>query len=201
MEHESGTQAILAGLKAKAIEVGVASERRDKAFNELTSAEGELLAAVVEAVRPALRAISSRIPTSGGVQAMGDVNRQRDLPTTYWEIPGFCVDDDRPGPQEDQVRDNGGSYTGADIFLLVDGTFVRLQYEGRWSRWQGSTSEWNVRASTLTATEVANITDVDEAIERLSKALDRQLEGGTERRAAKASARAEKVRAIRSLLQ
>jgi hypothetical protein len=185
-------------IKAKADRV--AAEHADvlAAKDAEEAAEAALLEKVVEAVRPALRALASRVKTADRVEHFADVDRQRETETlATWR--GLCLTG-TPGPLRDNPRDNRGSYEGSDLFLLVDGTFVELAYGGSWSRWQGSSWGWKTTERTMTIAEVAHEYKLEPIVEALSEALDQHTQGGRPARAKAMRERAAKLAALVALI-
>lgn len=176
----------LDGLVKKVVEV---AEARSQAVEEETKAEVELLTLVVEKVKPALGVLCTRI-----------VGSNADGAKLFLPRRGVCVDDDKPGPVRDDRSKTRGEYVGADLYLMEDATFERLTYEGRWSNWEGESSEWTVSTKVLSVLEVVETSNIDDVIERLARLLKSHAEGGGLTRAAKARERAKKISAIVDLL-
>jgi len=117
----------------------VADEYRlsSEAYDERAEAETALLEAVIERVRPGLRAIATR-PIAEEVAHDIGTHTQWDEPTTYHE-PCVCLSDDKMSPDEER-RSHGVVYSGERLVLLVDGTLAQLEWSGERPQWQGSTS-------------------------------------------------------------
>ena len=94
----------------------------------------------------------------------------------------------------------GGSIGGADLVLLDDGTFARLDWSGTWTRWQGRTSEETSTLTRITLRDVVETWDVDEIAAALSERLEAQLAGRATKTTAASKDRAEKLRAVAALL-
>lgn len=170
----------------------------DTAADEERTAETALLERIVELVRPALKALATRPVIEE--RHTGHATMTARHHTVRADFRGVCLSDDNPGPLEDNGRDNTGAYCGSDLFLLDDGTFAELEYEGTWSRWQGSTSEWTATVKRLTPKEVAAEYDLDQIIPRLHKHLVAYVTGNASKRAAAMHERAERLAAIAKLL-
>mgnify|MGYP001240549871 CR=1 FL=1 len=165
------------------------------AIDDERDAEKELLEKLVEAVRPALKALSSRL---------------KSMETTFWptsvEIatektyhPERGVILDGNGPFRDHPRANDGRIGGTDLVLLDDGTFARLDWTGTWTRWQGRTSEETSTLTRLSLADVVETWDVDEIAATLSERLEAQLAGRSGKTTASARERAERLRAVARL--
>ena len=166
------------------------------AISDERSAEEALLAQIVEAVRPALRALSNRLRASRRVWWPDNVSTATE--ETHHDARGIVVDGD--GPQHDFPRANEGQIVGEDLVLLDDGSFARRDWTGSWTRWQGRTS---VEESTLTPLTLAQVVadyDVDEIAESIRERLEEQLSGRAPKRTAAARERAEKLRAVSTIL-
>ena len=104
------------------------------------------------------------------------------------------------GHSMDYPRSDSGAYKGEALYLREDGSWVRLVYEGTWSRWQGSTSEWTARVEPLTVLEVAQEWSLHSLLETLRDALARAAKGDSKRNAESARARTARVEALLNLL-
>lgn len=167
------------------------------AIDDERDAEKELLEKLVDTVRPALKALSSRL---------------KSMETTFWptsvEIatektyhPERGVILDGNGPFRDHPRANDGRIGGTDLVLLDDGTFARLDWTGTWTRWQGRTSEETSTLTRLDLDAVVETWDVDEIAATLSERLEAQLAGRATKTTASARERAEKLRAVAALMK
>lgn len=166
------------------------------AIDEQRQAEEELLEKLVESVRPALRALSSRLKASERMWWPTSVETATEK--TYHPERGVRLDGN--GPERDHPRANDGSVGGTDLVLLDDGTFARLDWTGNWTRWQGRTSNEESTLVRLSLREVAEEHDVDEIAARLHELLTQQLAGKAGKTTQAAKARAEKVRSVSLLL-
>ena len=164
------------------------------------AAEVELLRAVIEMARPALKAIASRIESSSRWGSTGN--------GLYpWEEIEYCgrrglfLDPDTTaGPTRERRGDqNRGSYVGTDLFLMTDGSILGMEYNGHWSQWQGETSGWtsevqNIPLETLTSREI------HDAIRAIGAALQKQADGHKNKRTVAALERAAKIAAVTALI-
>jgi hypothetical protein len=165
------------------------------AHEAVTEAEAELLTRVVEAVKPALRAVSTRRRITERT-----FWPDRACPETVYTAGPAALRVHGSGPKEDYPRANRGSIEGTDLFLNPDGTWTETTYSGSWSRWQGEGSSWDAEAKVLTAHEVAKAYDVDDVIKAIGEALTK-AKGTREKPTARALDRAAKVRAVAELVK
>jgi hypothetical protein len=158
-------------------------------------AEALLLERVVEAVRPALRAVSTKRRTSGRTWWPTNVETSTEYTAGSYGLR-VCGD----GPEYDYPRANAGKYEGCDLFLLPDGSWIEASYTGSWSRWQGAGDSWEATERTLTTAEVAAEYDVDAIIAAIADVLEK-AKGSREKSTTRALERAEKIRAIAKLVR
>ena len=193
MENENVTQiATLTNTVAAEHEAHVAALSSERA------AEVELLRAVIEAVRPALKAIASRIKVSNRWGSNGVHPGEE---TEYCELCGLYLNPYTAiGPWRERRGSTRGSYTGTDRFLLTDGSILELQYDGHWSQWQGETSGWT-STQTVVPLEKLSSKQVHDAIRAIGEALQKQADGNKTKRTAASIARATKITAMTALLK
>ncbi|MBP7675762.1 MAG: hypothetical protein KBB14_05520, partial [Thermoanaerobaculia bacterium] len=96
----------------------------EAAFAEERAAEEDLLGQLVEAVRPALRALSSRLLASERTFWPDNISTATEK--SYHEERGVRLAGS--GPERDHPRANRGTIEGFDLVLLGDGTFARLDW-------------------------------------------------------------------------
>ena len=187
----------VAALAAKAARVGEIKADADAAFEASKDAEGQALAAVVAAVRPALRALCSRIPrvnrSTSGRNGCNPVSEKE-----WFSERGLLLVD-----QWEEERDytgNEGTYGGRRLYLLDDGRFAIVDREGTWSCWQGAWSGYECSLEICSSPrEVMESWEFDECTDAISKALEAHVSGNLAKRASANRARAEKLRAIVAL--
>lgn len=188
----------------KAEIVAELTEAQNAAFEELAGIEAELLDTVVARVRPALKGLASRImsdyrewwPDNSCSNEEFGYLHERGLITER----GLCVCGKREA-ELDYPGARNGEYEGKSLFLLTDGRWLELRYEGTWSAYQGSSSAWTATAEPMTSAEViARGYPVDDIVKAISEALDRQLSSGRQKATKKALEQAKKLRALISLL-
>lgn len=179
-----------------AANVAAQHDEMTAAVEEERAAEERLLGQLVEAVRPALRALSSRLLASERTFWPDNVSTATEK--DYHEERGVRLAGS--GPERDHPRANRGTIEGLDLVLLDDGTFARLDWSGHWSKWQG---EGDLEESTLTRVSLRDVVDgwdVDQLAATLHERLEAQMAGRAPKRTASARERAEKLRAVSSLL-
>jgi hypothetical protein len=177
--------------------VATQSEDLRSAIDIERTAEAEVLTAAIEAARPALRAICSKLVARDLTTGNGDVNRHREQVEYHQERGVHLAGDSKA--EEDQPRDNSGAYEGYGLYLLVDGRLANRTWSGSWSRWQGSTTECVSVLEPVTAREAMDEWELSECLENLGKALQKQADGNASERAQAARERAEKLRAMLTL--
>lgn len=188
----------LEGMKDLVTSVAAEHAAAEAAKAAELAAEEKLLESVVEMVRPALRALSTRPRVSYTCRYCDDQAYTSEA-VTRAEWAGVWVAG-TSGPDRDEPRDNAGAFEGWDLFLRPDGSWVRLGYSGRWSRWQGSTTSWESEEQDLDLANVAKRYDVDEIVEALKQALTKA--SGTRAKVTKAAAeRTSKLTAVVQLLK
>lgn len=176
---------------------------QDTAFRAALDAEHQAYAATLDAVvakiRPALRAISSRIRVEHKEWWVG--RTRTDDSSRYHDMRGVCVSDTQAGPGRGSCPgdQNRGTYTGYDLFLLQDGTWCELKYSGAWTRWQGEDESWEAEVTPVTTADVARDWQDSGILEHLTAALQRQADGGKPARTKAATERAERLRAVAAL--
>lgn len=166
------------------------------AIDEEATAEAALLARVVELVRPALKALSSRLKASERVWWPTNVETASEK--SYHEERGVRLAGS--GAERDHPRANDGSIEGTDLVLLEDGTFARLDWSGSWTRWQGRSSDEESALTRLSLADVVARWDVDDIAGALVEKLEAQVTGRAPKTTAAAKDRAEKLRAVNALL-
>lgn len=189
---ELGTMAATVASQHAEYEAAVAAEEE---------ADAALLTALVETVRPALRALSSRPLIASRTWWVDNISTDTETRRAEWRgLYMRAVSDSPSGPAQDYPRANSGAFVGRDLFLREDGTWVRLTYAGSWSKWQGSSDEWEAEEQVLTALEVAQEYKVADIVESVRAALQAQLDGAKGSRTKAARERAARVAALAALV-
>ncbi|HPA50134.1 MAG TPA: hypothetical protein PLP50_00915 [Thermoanaerobaculia bacterium] len=190
---ETSIPETLANLAAN---VAAQHDEMTAAVEEERAAEERLLGQLVEAVRPALRALSSRLLASERTFWPDNVSTATEK--DYHDERGVRLAGS--GPERDHPRANDGGIEGTDLVLLEDGTFARLDWSGSWSRWQGAASHEDSALTRISLRDVVDGWDVDQLAAALHERLEAQMAGRAPKRTASARERAEKLRAVSSLL-
>jgi hypothetical protein len=156
-------------IKELAPQVAQEHEQYEAALADERRVHASLLAAIREMVRPALRALGSRV-TAGGTRSPAGLTTD---PAAFRGVhlagtgllPAVLLPDKR------------GEFTGYDLFLSVDGIFEELHYFGAWSGVKGEVTTWRSRSSQLTPKQVAAEYDVGHVLEQLRHRLKEQVQG------------------------
>jgi hypothetical protein len=189
---ELGTMAATVASQHAEYEAAVAAEEE---------ADAALLTALVETVRPALRALSSRPQAYYHCWWVSNVKTDTETRRAEWRgVYMRAVSDSPSGPEKDHPSANSGQWVGGDLFLREDGTWVRLVYSGTWSKWQGAADKWEAEEEALTALEVAQEYKVADIVESVRAALQAQLDGAKSARTKAARERAARVAALAALV-
>jgi hypothetical protein len=191
----------LASLEAKVSAVVQQNRRLNDAIQDEREQRIALMDHVLQSIQPALPAITGRIQTHSERQGTSPER------ATYDDQRGLRLTGSGPlRDPPDRVNGFEGAYGGFDLFLLEDGSLMEIGYGGSWTTRVGvERSTWESYAVEVTPAEQAAVHLVvercdGEAIEAIRDALDRQLSGKTERRIGEATERAERIRAILTLL-
>jgi hypothetical protein len=178
-----------------------AHEESERAALEVRDAEVALVTKILEAVRPAVRALGSR-PQVGDEYVVDGV--QGEQPRAAWRgIVLTCAPKDA-GPtrkKHHSHNDTDGSYVGYDAFLREDGSIVELSYSGHWSQWQHSRCSWEATERVLSVADFVDEYEPsrpEDLVKHLQEVVD--AAGDRSKRTAAMSARAEKLRAVTALL-
>lgn len=198
--EEPMDESMLQAIRGKAEMAEALASAQERAVEDERAAEAELLAAVVAAVRPAIRALSYRIHE--GYRSWWVDNVMTDEEYTPSKHRGVTVAG--CGPERDYPSADRGHFEGERLILVADYArpFVLVTYRGKWSRWQGESDKWEASFLPLTCREVIDRgEDVGTIVESLSTALDKQLDGGRKKATAAAAERAARFRALTLLLK
>lgn len=182
-------------LGARAEQVAADYAKRQTAHEEQLAAEAALLTAVIERVRPALRALGERpiVHRRSTADRVDDVEERHALRMV-------CLTDDRFRPERLGAPQNSrGKYGKCDLGLAEDGSLYELTYSGHWSAWQGEADEWTAEVALVSPKQVAADYKVESLAAQISELLDKQLAGKSAQTTQAALDRAEKMRAIAAL--
>lgn len=164
------------GVKAQRVAEAHADLRG--AFDDERAVEATILEAAIQAVSPALPALSSRVCT--GWEVLPD---QRQVATYSDSVRGVRLH--RAGMHKGDTR---------AVWLLTDGSLLVVRYQ----------QSGDVVTGTMTgssAREAVEVAELQDMLRSLELALDQQLKGNMGRRAALSEERTGKLRAILALLE
>ena len=191
------TSETLATLATTAATVAKDHQAFTEALATQNQAEAALLKRIIDTVKPALRALASRIVkldrSTSGQNGCNPVEQKE-----WFEERGVCIVD--AFDREKDATGNEGTFGGSRLFLLDDGRLAEVDRTGTWSQWQGA---WSGYEATLTIVDVGtaqrhyHLTDM---IEALNTKLAEQVKGEKAKRTKAAHARAEKLAAVASLV-
>jgi hypothetical protein len=191
------TSETLATLATTAATVAKDHEAFTTALATQSQAEAALLGRIIETVKPALRALASRIfrtwRTTSGRNGCNPVEEK-----DYFDERGVCLVDAFEREKDD--TGNRGTYGGSRLYLLDDGRLAEVDRTGSWSQWQG---EWNTEECTLEIVDVATAQrhyHLADIIEALNTKLEEQAKGSKTKRTKAATERASKLAALTTLV-
>lgn len=182
----------LSQLQHQAVGVATAVAANEEAMADKKTASVELLDAVVEAVRPALRAMSSRIVTSRVTSGAGTTETALDEPGLYLTCIG--PPRDRPGPYA-----TAGSWQGTDLFLCREGSFVMLSYDGELDR--AGVSKWAAAVVELATRDIVDMFPLPVVLDAIARAMSAQANGNTTKRTEQIRNQADRLRALVTLVR
>jgi hypothetical protein len=191
------TSETLATLATTATTVAKDHEAFTEALSRETQAEAALLERIIVTVKPALRALASRITkedyATSGRNGCNPVSRR-----SYFDERGVCVVD--AFDREKDETGNRGSYGGSRLYLLDDGRLAEVDREGTWSCWQGEADVYTATLTVVVAAEAVRHYHLTDMIEAINTKLAEQVKGEKAKRTKAAHARAEKLAAVASLM-
>lgn len=178
--------------------VAALAEDYAQAIRDERAAEAAVLDSVIASVKPALRALSSRMISSSyetsGRNGCNPVSR-----TEYHAPRGFVLVDDY-----DRDRDetgNRGQLGGTRLVVLTDGSLAVLERTGHFSHWQGEADTWESTLTPVTAVEAMDVYKLDDCLSSIRTGLDKQLAGNASTASLSARERTDKLRAVTALLK
>lgn len=152
-------------------------EEVKKSEDELLDTESEILGAILEQITPLIEHIGDYVETQyyhpGGQFADSTTEYSNTkgifFLSTYEEkneVQGtLCRAPFRERPDGDQNR---GIYDGTAIYLMETGKLMAYQFKGRWSNWQGeSTDREAVEISTMEVNDILKFVDLDDVLQRI----------------------------------
>jgi hypothetical protein len=191
------TPETLATLATTAATVAKDHEAFTEAIDTQNAAEAALLGRIIETVKPALRALASRIVkldrSTSGQNGCNPVEQKE-----YFDERGVCLVD--AFDREKDTTGNEGTYGGSRLYLLDDGRLAEVDREGTWSQWQGAWSGYEATLTIVDATTAQRHYHLTDMVEALNTKLEEQAKGSKAKRTKAAQARAEKLAAVASLV-
>lgn len=173
------------------------AEEHSDAIDKEREAEAQVLAAAIETARPALPAITAKIKTSERTFWPDSVRTETEYETYQQDGRRLAG----AGPTRDYPTANDGKYKGSALYLLEDGTLVKVRYEGTWTKWQGRAEGWEAQCTPITCREAMDVWRLDECVKAISDALDKQLKSKREEATTAAKGRTAKLLALAELLK
>lgn len=197
-ETTMGDKQVINELAEQAKKVGRQQTDYDEAWDAEHRARAELLQAVLDSVRPALRAICNRVVIKGTSSAAGSTTD-----AALWR--GLLVSSEPSGGGPKVVPIAGdrhrGRYAGSDLLLNDEGVLVEIVYEGTYSNVKGEISSWEGKWCPLTCRHAITEYSADKIIDRLTTALLDSAKGASPMRTAMLLSRAEHLRAVTVMLK
>jgi hypothetical protein len=190
------TPSKLKQLRSTAVAVEAQTTALDIAGTDAAVAKGELLDAVIDAIRPALRAICSQVALACAFTAEGTTTEPAPWRGVHLMGDGPWLTDRKTSP--DGIR---GRWGGDRLVLRDDGQLVTLRYQGPWTSVKGEVSKWTAEAAPTDAVSAAARWDLDVIIGALSDAVMAQANGAAPERTAQLRESAERIRAHVVLVQ
>lgn len=199
METKEGID--LSVLTSKVVLVAEQSAAHETAIEVERAAEAAVLEAVIEKVKPSLRALSSRIVQTYGETSGRNGCNPQSLREHFAER-GLCLVDEYTSQ-----RDSSGNRGGLDgwrLYILTDGRFAKVTREGTFSHWQAEWDRYEADLRVIDAIGAVKLfrradKGVADVIEAIVKALDEQIAGTAPARTKAATERAAQLRAVVAL--
>jgi len=180
-----------------ATEIATAADQQAAAFAAKREAEAALLAKVVESIKPALRAMSSRIQSShwicGNNSGLNIVERE-----THLDERGLLVIDG--WKRHKDTSGNRGELDGERLYLLSDGTWATLTREGTWSAWQGEPDRWEAELDRIEPVDVVQSYKLEDVVRSIAASLAAQRKADRAASTKRALDRAERMTALATLI-
>ena len=160
-------------------------------------AEAALLGRIIETVKPALRALASRIKkydfSTSGRNGCNPVSR-----CEYFDERGVMLVDDFERGKD--ATGNEGTYGGSRLYLLDNGTLAYVSREGTWSCWQGAADTYTATLAIVPTVRAVEMYELTDMVEALNTKLEEQAKGSKGKRTKAATERAAKLAALASLV-
>ena len=192
-------------LRAAAEKIAAEHADLEIAAADRRQAAAEVLERLLEAVRPACRALASRVAISCTESPAGTTTepaawRGLFLTGTGPKLVGRTAVE-QPGYAREAWPERG-RHGGTRLLLRDDGKLVEMAYDGPWSNVPGEVSSWRASAAVLEPIEaVARGYHLDAIAEAIGTALDAQAGGASRERAAELRAKAERLRALAQIVR
>jgi hypothetical protein len=190
------TPSKLKQLRSTAVAVEAQTTALDIAGTDAAMAKGELLDAVIDAIRPALRAICSQVALAGTFSAEGTTTEPASWRAVHLAGDGPRLTDRRMSP--DGLR---GHWGGDRLVLRADGQLLILCHQGPWTSVPGEVSRWTAEATSTDAQTAAARWNLDTILGSLSDAVMAHANGAAPERTAQLRESAERIRALVVLVQ
>lgn len=190
----------LTKIETLTLEVAAVHAEHEAASKLAVDADAALLEHVVALIEPALPALTSRVQISSRTDGLATDREDTTDIFADWRGVYVKLTEYAAGPERVTPRANDGAYAGVDLFLDVDGRFYELEYAGRWSKYQSSTSGWEASVRPMALSEVADEYDGEEIAKVLLGSLERTQQGALGKRAEQLRAKAARLQAVVTLL-
>ena len=191
------TPETLATLATTAATVATEHAAYTEARTAEASAEAALLGRIITTVKPALRALASRIKkydfSTSGRNGCNPVSR-----CEYFAERGVMLVDDFE--REKDATGDEGTYGGSRLYLLDDCTLAYVSRKGAWSCWQGAADTYTAELTIITVASAVEMYELTGIVEALNTKLEEQAKGSKGKRTKAATERAAKLAALASLV-
>lgn len=174
----------LAQLNAQARGIADVTAAADAAIADKKTASVELLDQVVDAVRPALRALSSRITIARSTSSTGTTTDKT------LDEPGLYLASTGPAP---------ATPGKADLFLCREGSFVLLGYDDEVE--VGGVRRWQAAVVELASRDVVDMFPLPVVLDAIARAMAEQVNGNSARRTKQIVDQAARLRALVTLVR
>lgn len=196
----------------RAVAQRVADQHADleQAGEAIRAEKAGILRQVLEAVRPAARALAAPVGigmTCGG--RAGNTIEPASWRGLYLAGQGPTLVDRVAVPQPEMKRaafPERGRHAGARLLLRADGALVELSYDGPWSTVPGEVTKWTATPRAINDVEATKRYGLEGIFGELKDALRKAAQkdkatDGMERRAEKFNADADRVHALLTLIR
>lgn len=196
MATERTADALRASIRRFVQEVAAGDAKQRELQAAQRAAVAEFLAVLVEDLRPALPALSGRIPV-GYTAVPSAESGKLDEAHQHAEVRGFLLaGEDRP--KKDSPGAEQGLYRGRGVWVLESGSLAEVTFTGTWSK--GGTARWTAQLQPITTQQVAEVFRLDTVLERVADTLT-SYAASSPRRLEQLEDNAARVRALTTLLK